>query len=61
MLFKAKFSSEDLGNSEPFKITHSMLNTTESNQSETLSVLALKVESIGMFITVYDNPRKNVS
>lgn len=45
-LWQAKFSSEDLGNSEPFKITHSMLNTTESNQSETLSVLALKVESI---------------
>nr|SVE91231.1 EOG090X08S2 [Daphnia sinensis] len=45
-LWQAKLSSEVLGKNDPFKITHSMLNATESNQSETLSVLALKVESI---------------
>lgn len=47
LFLKVKLSNEILGSREPFKIIHSNLNTEETNQSETLSVLVLKVESIG--------------
>lgn len=47
MTLQVKFSNQILDSDKPFKIMHSIFNE-ESNQTGTLSVLVLKVESIGI-------------